>query len=182
MSRRILNSALIAAAVTLSSAAAVRSEEPAALPGSAPQTAPQAAPQAAPQIAPQPAPRDQSLTYGQTQNGVPLDGTPYGYNYSAAYPQIQAPLYPCPKPNIPYETGRTVITNPALAPHEMLYAHRYRALYPPYYYRNKCGLACLPFFPKPPLLGTQVTVKYKSGNCSWHPPCRTTFVTNRPWR
>lgn len=161
MSRRILNSTLIAAALTLSSAAAVRSDEPVPLPSAAP--------------------KDQALTYGQTQNGVPLDGTTYGYNYSAAYPPIQAPLYPCPKPNIPYETGRTVITNPALAPHEMLYPHRYRALYPPYYYCNKCGLACLPFFPKPPLLGTQVTVKYKSCG-SWHPPCRTTFVTNRPWR
>jgi hypothetical protein len=134
-----------------------------------------------PGTAPVAAPQDQSLTYLQTRNGVPADGSYYGYNYSVAYPPIQAPLYPCPKPNIPYETGRTIITNPALAPHEMLYSHRYRALYPPYYYCNKCGLSCLPFIPKPPLRGTQVTVKYKS-HSSWHPPCRSSFVTNRPWR
>jgi len=44
----------------------------------------------------------------------------------------------------------------------MLYAHSYRAIYPPYYYKNLHGLSCLPFFPKPALLGTEVRVKYHS--------------------
>ena len=43
-------------------------------------------------------------------------------------------MYPTPLPNIPYQVGATVLTNQALYPHEMLYAHTYRALYPPYYY------------------------------------------------
>jgi hypothetical protein len=78
------------------------------------------------------------------------------------YPAINSSLYPCPRPDVPYEVGQTIITNQAFYPHEMLYAHRYRAIYPPYFYQNKCGLACLPFFPKPCLKGTVVTVKYKS--------------------
>ncbi|MFN5299080.1 MAG: hypothetical protein ACK5HA_12310 [Planctomycetaceae bacterium] len=77
-------------------------------------------------------------------------------------PAIQAPLYPSPRPDIPAEVGWTVISNQALAPHEMLYAHSYRAIYPPYYYKNLHGLSCLPFFPKPALLGTEVRVKYHS--------------------
>jgi hypothetical protein len=78
------------------------------------------------------------------------------------YPAINSSLYPCPRPDVPYEVGQTIITNQAFYPHEMLYAHRYKALYPPYFYQNKCGLACLPFFPKPCLKGTVVTVKYRS--------------------
>ena len=78
------------------------------------------------------------------------------------YPAINSSLYPCPRPDVPYEVGQTIITNQAFYPHEMLYCHRYKALYPPYFYENKCGLACLPFFPKPRLKGTCVTVKYKT--------------------
>jgi hypothetical protein len=127
---------------------------------------------------------DQSLTYGQTLNGTPYDGSYYGYNYSPAYPPIQASLYPCPKAGVPLEVGRTMITNPALAPHEMLYPHEYRALYPPYYYKNKCGLSCLPFFPKPPLKGTEVTVKYSSchGLFGWQPPISRVCYSNKQWR
>jgi hypothetical protein len=89
---------------------------------------------------------------------------------ASAPPYITSALYPCPVPYVPREVGYTVITNQALAPHEMLYAHRYRALYPPYYY-EKCCLTCLPFFPQPKLRGTMVKVKYKS--ClpwGFHPP------------
>ena len=87
------------------------------------------------------------------------------------YPQINSALYPCPRPDVPYEVGQTIITNQAFYPHEMLYAHRYRAIYPPYFYENKCGLSCLPFFPKPCIKGTVVTVKYKSTlPCSFNPP------------
>ena len=53
------------------------------------------------------------------------------------YPNLDSPLYPCPRPNIPIEMGGTVITNSYMYPHEMLYHHHYRALYPPYYYKTK---------------------------------------------
>jgi len=84
---------------------------------------------------------------------------PYAGN---CYPPLNSALYPCPRPDVPYEVGRTIITNQALYPHEMLYAHRYRAIYPPYFYKNTHGLACLPFVPKPCIRGTVVTVKYKT--------------------
>ena len=70
------------------------------------------------------------------------------------YPNLHAPLYPTPKPNIPYQTGATIITNQALAPHEMLYPHSYRAMYPPFYY----SVWSLDHCPK----GTVVKVKYRS--------------------
>jgi len=79
-----------------------------------------------------------------------------------ATPPIQAPLYPSPRPDIPSEVGWTVISNQALAPYEMTYAHSYKALYPPYYYKNCHGLSCLPLVPKPHLVGTEVRVKYHS--------------------
>jgi hypothetical protein len=119
------------------------------------------------------------------KNGVPIDGTYNGYNYTNNYPPVQASLYPSPKPDIPYEVGRTIITNPALAPHEMLYVHQYRALYPPYYYKNKCGLSCLPFVPKHPLCGTEVTVKYKSHMglfSSFYPPISRVAYSNSSWK
>ncbi|MFN0055147.1 MAG: hypothetical protein ACKV0T_23480 [Planctomycetales bacterium] len=129
--------------------------------------------------------RNRAMSYGTLDNGLPADGNSYGYNHSNGYAPIQAPLYPSPKPDVPYEVGRTMITNPALAPHEMLYPHTYHALYGPYYYRNKCGLNCVPFFPKPKLRGTEVTVKYKSCHglfdC-WYPPCSRSFYSNRQWR
>ena len=80
----------------------------------------------------------------------------------AASPAIDAALYPSPKPDIPAEVGWTMITNPAFHPYEMTYAHSYRALYPPYYYKNCHGLSCLPLVPKPHLVGTEVRVKYHS--------------------
>jgi len=97
-------------------------------------------------------------------------------NSGNCFPQINTSLYPSPKPDVPREVGWTVITTPALSPHEMLYAHQYRAMYPPYFYKNTCRLACLPFFPKPALKGTVVTVKYRTcwglhGACP--PACAT---------
>ena len=89
-------------------------------------------------------------------------------------PHIQSSLYPCPVPYVPREVGYTVITNPALDPHEMLYAHQYRALYPPYYYK-KSLCSCVPFVPKPCLQGTMVKVKYKSSlPWTFHPPSVST--------
>jgi hypothetical protein len=91
------------------------------------------------------------------------------------YPQLNSSLYPCPKQSVPVEVGQTFITNQAFYPHEMLYAHQYRALYPPFFYENKCGLTCVPFFPKPCLRGTLVTVKYKTTYpCNFAPPWRAT--------
>lgn len=94
----------------------------------------------------------------------------------ACYPALKSSLYPCPKPDVPVEVGQTIITNQAFYPHEMLYPHCYRALYPPYYYENKCFLGCLPFVPQPRLVGTMVTVKYKT--ClpfGFKPPQTTTY-------
>jgi hypothetical protein len=102
--------------------------------------------------------------------------------YPACYPQLNSSLYPCPRPDIPQEVGSTVITNQALYPHEMLYAHQYRAIYPPFYYENKCGITCLPFFPRPCIAGTVVTVKYKTClPCGFHPPIANVCGLNYPW-
>ena len=95
------------------------------------------------------------------------------------YVQLGAPLYPCPRPNIPIWTGSTMITNQAFAPHEMLYPHTYRATYPPFYHRVKGGWILTPFGVRSherwELQGTQVQVKYRSQypglfKGAWHPP------------
>jgi hypothetical protein len=72
-----------------------------------------------------------------------------------------------------------MITSPALAPHEMLYPHTYRAIYPPYYHRVKGGWIVTPFGVRSherwQLQGTQVQVKYRSSapiwiSSMWFPP------------
>jgi hypothetical protein len=82
------------------------------------------------------------------------------------YVRLNAPLYPCPQPNVPIWTGGSVITNQALAPHEMLYPHTYRALYPPYYHRVIGHWFWTPFgmrsHEKWELQGTMVEVKYRA--------------------
>jgi hypothetical protein len=100
-------------------------------------------------------------------------------------PELNSSLYPTPVPYVPREVGWTVITNQALAPHEMLYAHQYRALYGPYYYRKCLGSCCIPFIPKPCLQGTMVKVKYKT--ClpwGFQPPscARQTCFSNTQFR
>lgn len=89
-----------------------------------------------------------------------------GMNVLPGYPQLGAPMYPSPKPGIPDYVGRTLITNQALAPQEMLYAHEYNAMYGPYYYNVKGGWIWTPFGMRSherwKLEGTQVNVKYKS--------------------
>lgn len=99
-----------------------------------------------------------------------------GYVHGAAaggegFASLDAPLYPSPRQHIPREVGYTVITNPALYPHEMTYPHKYRALYPPYYYKQHW----IPFLPKPALKGTEVTVKYH-GRIS---PCALFYAPKR---
>ena len=82
------------------------------------------------------------------------------------YPQMHAPLYPTPVPNVPAQIGGTVVTNPAFAPHEMLYPHEYKAMYPPFYHRVRGAWWWTPFgmesHDKWELQGTEVKVKYRS--------------------
>lgn len=82
------------------------------------------------------------------------------------YPYLNAPLYTCPRQDIPYQMGGTVITNQAFSPHEMLYKHDYKAMYPPFYYRAKGGYIWTPFgihsHERWKLQGTVVRVKYRS--------------------
>ncbi len=82
------------------------------------------------------------------------------------YPQTGASLYPAPVAGIPQQMGGAVIANPALQPHEMLYAHQYKALYPPYYYEVNGDWVVTPFGvwsqENWKLKGTQVDVKYRS--------------------
>lgn len=83
----------------------------------------------------------------QYQQG--LDSALRGYQpqpqQAVVYPNLDASLYPCPRPNIPAYVGGTQITNSAFYPHEMLYPHRYRALYPPFYYKVKWRYTNTPF-------------------------------------
>ncbi|MAT16850.1 MAG: hypothetical protein CMJ46_16445 [Planctomyces sp.] len=105
-------------------------------------------------------------------NPIPhgIGGTPHqmgGYFTSAdGYPYLNAPLYPSPSPFTPAEVGTAVITNQAFDPHEMLYPHRYRALYGPYSYQVHGGWIWTPFGIMSEehwkLQGTMVDVKYHS--------------------
>ena len=106
---------------------------------------------------------------------------PHGGHYpmssGGTYPQTGAALYPSPVPGIPQQIGGAVIMNQALHPHEMLYAHEYHAMYPPYYYKVNGGFMVSPFgvwsHEDWKLQGTQVDVKYKSHISPFalfHPP------------
>jgi len=80
--------------------------------------------------------------------------------------QLDAPMYPSPLPNIPYQVGGTMITNQAFAPHEMLHPHKYKAVYPPFYYKVHGKWMVTPFgvwsHDTWVLEGTEVEVNYKS--------------------
>lgn len=91
---------------------------------------------------------------------------PPNYLYQPGYVYLNAPLYPSPQPYVPPEVGSSVITNQALAPHEMLYRHKYHAMYPPFYYKvngrwlvTRNGLLTRERWK---LQGTEVKVKYHS--------------------
>ncbi len=77
-----------------------------------------------------------------------------------------ASLYPGPRAGIPHEVGGTAIVHQAFHPHEMLYAHRYKSMYGPYYYKVNGHWMVTPFgvWSKEnwKLQGTTVDVKYKS--------------------
>jgi len=103
------------------------------------------------------------------------------------YPNLNAPLYPCPLPNIPYQTGGALITNQALDPHEMLYPHTYRSVYPPYYYEVHGGWKLFPWGVTQSehwrLRGTVVTVKYSPSIglfSGYVPPALNTLNVVRP--
>ena len=93
------------------------------------------------------------------------------------YPRLQAPMYPAPVQYTPSWNGGSVITNQAFAPHEMLYAHRYHAMYPPYYHKVKGSWYWTPFGMRQhenwKLEGTEVIVNYRSRFkpfSGFHPP------------
>ena len=83
-----------------------------------------------------------------------------------AAPDPGTALYPSPVRGIPQQTGGAAISNQFLHPHEMLYQHRYRALYPPYYYKVNGKWCVTPFgvwsHEDWYLQGTTVDVKYHS--------------------
>ncbi|MDG1893317.1 MAG: hypothetical protein P8J37_00250 [Fuerstiella sp.] len=95
----------------------------------------------------------------------PVSMSQAGDATGAAGPSSAA-LYPAPKPGIPQQLGGTAIVHQAFHPHEMLYPHRYKAMYGPYYYKVNGGWMVTPFgvWSKEnwKLQGTTVDVKYKS--------------------
>jgi len=86
--------------------------------------------------------------------------------YQVGPPRQGASMYPAPRPGIPAHVGGTAIHNAAFHPHEMMHAHRYRALYGPYYHKVKGCWVLSPFgiWSKEnwKLTGTMVDVQYKS--------------------
>ncbi len=103
------------------------------------------------------------VVMGQQGTMTGVGGGAFG---GGGYPQTGAALYPSPVPGIPQQIGGTIIPNQAFHPHEMLYAHQYRAMYPPYYYKVNGGWMVTPFgvwsHEDWKLQGTMVEVKYKS--------------------
>lgn len=120
----------------------------------------------------------------QQPGPMPINGDAYATApqypvQQPGYVRLGAPLYPSPRPNIPIWSGSTMITNPAFAPHEMLYPHTYRSMSGPYYHRVTGGWIWTPFgirsHERWELQGTQVEVKYRSHvplltRGMWFPP------------
>lgn len=98
-------------------------------------------------------------TNAPMQQMAPAFGMPYSGTAGGA-------LYPAPRPGIPGYVGGTSIPNPAFHPHELMYTHRYKALYGPYYHQVKGCWMLTPFGvwskERWKLRGTQVDVKYKN--------------------
>jgi hypothetical protein len=122
--------------------------------------------------APQPVYRNSSGVYSTVSQGVaqaPMSqagGIVSNASRSGAPLHPGTALYPSPVPGIPQQVGGTSISNQFLNPHEMLYAHRYRAMYPPYSYKVNGKWMVTPFgvwsHEDWHLQGTMVDVKYKS--------------------
>jgi len=106
--------------------------------------------------------------YSTVSNGLPAGPTSAAShgNGSGAPLNPGTALYPAPVPGIPQQIGGTSVSNQFLHPHEMLYQHRYRALYPPYYYKVNGKWGVTPFgvwsHEDWHLQGTMVDVKYHS--------------------
>lgn len=104
----------------------------------------------------------------------------------AGYVNLNAPMYPSPRPNIPIWTGGTMITNQAFAPHEMLYPHSYRAMYGPFYHRARGCYVWTPFgmrtHEKWDLLGTTVKVDYRSSWPKFGPQKPVISSWGGPWK
>jgi hypothetical protein len=105
-------------------------------------------------------PRSALPVYGQPVGPVPVYGGPAGYA------RLDAALYPSPRQDIPGYGGSTMITNQAFDPHEMLYAHRYRGIYGPFYHKTYRSWVMTPLgickSEKRVLVGTEVRVNYRS--------------------
>lgn len=115
-------------------------------------------------------------TGGGMMTSQPAGGY-YPMSSGGQYPQTGAALYPAPVPGIPQQMGGAAIMNQAFHPHEMLYAHEYHAMYPPYYYKVNGGFMMTPFgmwsHEDWKLQGTRVDVKYNSHISPFtlfHPP------------
>lgn len=100
------------------------------------------------------------------KGAAPVPPVGPAYPAPAGIARIDGAMYPAPLPGIPFDVGTTMITNPALDPHEMLYAHQYRGLYAPFYHKTYRHWVLTPFgickSEKRVLVGTEVRVNYKS--------------------
>lgn len=138
-------------------------------PGLLPAPAPAAVAPAAPMQSPAYAP-------------VPERGGAIGFAVVPGYPNLNAPMNPTPVPHVPHQVGSTIVTNQAFYPHEMLYPHKYRAMYPPYYYKVRGHWFVTPWGvwsnDRWELQGTEVKVKYRSNYAPFSgftPPCISEF-------
>ena len=111
--------------------------------------------------------RPSGMIHNGMNGGTPAVQSPPAVIYGApGMARVDAALYPSPQPGIPFHVGSTMITNPAFDPHEMLYAHRYRGLYGPFYHKTCRHWILTPFgickSEKRILMGTEVRVNYKT--------------------
>lgn len=121
---------------------------------------------------PKPVHRNSAGVYSTVSQGIaqpqmaPAAGMSSNTSPSGAPLHPGTALYPSPVPGIPQQVGGTAVASQFLNPHEMLYAHRYRALYPPYSYKVNGKWMVTPFgvwsHEDWNLQGTMVDVKYHS--------------------
>ena len=102
----------------------------------------------------------------ETAQNAPGTATVAPVGNPNVYPRLNAPLYPAPVQYTPAWTGGTIITNQALAPHEMLYPHEYNAMYGPFFYEVDGHWVVTPGGVRQKerwkLTGTRVKVKYRA--------------------